>query len=573
MVLHLGLQYFVPHIPWQPNHHGIRIWADLRDGEVESAELAPNHGYGYLIALHGAYEYLFFRTIPVLWVSSIVSTVTLLFVFLLGVSLFKRDTPALAAVAILVALPVRMRISATEAMSVPLELFLVFALLMFSLFVDLGRRAYFLLGLGALLLAMETRLELMIFGPQIALSLLLLSPRKVFTLVRKSWGLIAALAAFPVLLLPRIVQMFQAEPRIAQIGPAAKRSAESGFGTPHNVAFNSFFSSDFTPTIFILLFVIGLIALLRTDRVKLLVLNLLWVPLSLGYIPWFDGVSTYVRCNANTQFALALIAGVGVDALVRAIGRWGRPWALPALACAGAAALVPGLIRSSAVLLYESPQLREFKLLTQADNVLPRDATVALLAPDESAPTVDVDYQEAALRLFPPQGSRRFESLTWLLSQRPENVSGLYYYVGTPCFRKKNGPGALADWVHPLCQQVFERFDLVPEAVSEVRPARIGIIEDFDEIYAPHVIGLYRIIGAKGKTVTPTSTSPVLSAAGTGLIRHASRPPFAHLPWPHKLETMLFLMAFFGVPLAWLLVIALRLTGWSSVRGRPDRAG
>lgn len=496
------LQPFVPHTVWQPNNHGAGAAIGLIDGGVP-ADMMPTHGAGSYLLLRTLHRFLFFGAVSIFTTAYVVSAASLVLLFLVARRLVRSDLAALSAALVLALSPSRLRIAATEAQTIPVEFFLLAAFLHFLLFMDTRKARFFLLGLAATALMMQTRLEFMLFGPALVATLfLVIDPRALLAALR-SRACLGGVGAFVLLMTPWALRLGIAiDPRAGSMTELAATtfSQVSRGWRDWRIFLNPFFDPRYGPRLFVALFGVGVVALALRNRRTLALAFMAWVPLGLFFGIHTGGLSTHIRTHAVSLFALALVTGAGVDALARivrfAVVRRG-------LVAAMAAGSVASLVPFGAFLGERYSSQVEFDFLLEAREGLPGDAAVAVLLPEDGPPSILTRQYQAWFLAPGTQPDRTVCGLNEL-RERHEDWIGTrptYFYRGAPCYVlpvQEDGPWPPEDpaWENPLCTRMFRDYDLEPVAEARLPRASNGFPHDHIQGDG-RVIGLYRIRGRK----------------------------------------------------------------------------
>jgi hypothetical protein len=405
------------------------------------------------------------------------------------------STAPLAAAAILLSLPARMRLSVSETEFIVLEALL----LAVSLFFALWRREkdHGFLGLAVLTCALAalTRAEMLALAPAFFVLHLLALRSGAPAAGLRSKVFLAAVFMSLLLTLPRALQILSlGSDRTANLpsNPLAVMSAD--WRTLH-----FFLDPGLTPPLFLGLSGLGLAFLLRRSRAVFLCVGA-WLGLvSLFYFRHLDCLSLKLR----TGLVLApLLAGLGGWGAWRLLLGLPCSWVRPGCVFLGALILASPLpYRGFLATLYTSQQ--EHGFLLRAAPVLPSGAYVAHLSVEESwsgRPVPGPATNHARLLALASGRPVRIMDLSRFLADVRDGQASsqpLYYYEGvtcltppTPAFGEPPDPG----YLHPLCRAMRERFRLTPLERAKVAGESLS-----PESIRPGggLIGLYRVEGAR----------------------------------------------------------------------------
>lgn len=484
----------LPHTVWHEHHPGAAL-ESVVSGPWTSAGRTL-HGPGSPVTLRLLRDVLPGRP-SVFTVNYAVSLASAWLLFLLVGALAGSWAPGLAAAAMLILLPARLRLAVSETEFVALEAFLLAT----SLFLVLWRRErdHRLLGLGLLAAALlgQTRAEMLGLAP-----LLLGLP---LILLRGAWpagaagspAVWASAGAAVLLSVPRAASILWWAGDRAGLAPLSGLSLSwAGLGK-----LNIFLDPSLTPPAFMGLCAIGLAFLAARSRR----LALAWTGqaglLSLYYLGHVDCLSLQIRTGLASQYLFIGLAGYGAWRLVGILpASWARTGGAAVCAVVLAAPLP---YRGFLAKLYSSQA--EFGFIQAQGSKLPEAAVVAHLSVEEAwslAPVRGPTTNHAKLLTLSAPGSLKVMDLSSFLDDvrparsgaRPEGPA-LYYYEGLNCLtpvsheaRRVEGK----DYRHPLCRTMERRFRLTPVALSAVT----------DESLAPEaprpgggLIGFFKVEG------------------------------------------------------------------------------
>lgn len=366
---------------WHSNQHGLDRVADVvANTPPGRANLGLLHGYGYYVVFQPLYR-LFDGAVDVFRLAVGVTSLALVAAFLWLRALWASDRTALLGAAVLAASPVLLRIGATESMYVPAMAWTLAALWLFELHLRTDEGRWLVLGLGAAVVAAQTRAELMALVPAwLVLSMLLRRP----SWLRTAWRRPVVVLAVPmagVLFLPRLLEVLAtpppddlrrtaadplADPRlfvldlVAALGvlalPWVRRGVVEGWrrlrlpSTPWvglatavglgAVAYGAWvwpnggpelrtwqIHAAFDPALEApwvgVLVVVGAWIGARRDPGVVAWAALAWAGAMWVYLPQYDCLSTFVRTSLSTWPLLAALAAPALDAVVgrgRALG-------------------------------------------------------------------------------------------------------------------------------------------------------------------------------------------------------------------------------------------------------------
>lgn len=486
-----GVHFFLikpllPHNIWHEQHAvGLLtgIGYDLYAGGLDTL-----HGpsYANILSLLGK---LFFGKVAVFSLNYLVSIVGII-LFFLWVRLKSGDGElALAASAMLLFLPVRMRLSTSESMYVLAECLLFASLLLTSVFSKTKDRRHLLLVIAAALLLMYARAEMLLLGPLIlAAYFFIAAPKLLRGLFKRPEIFVGALLA-----VPRAAELvLGADPRIAQATPPSGFSQFAELGLRGT---NAFFNPEYTPVLYMALFVVGAAHLFRKERRFSLFLHGSWILLTYFYAIHLSCVSLKIRTALPTQFIFVLFAAYGLMFLGRRFKKAGGGIRLAGLAAVLLAA--PLACRGFLGTLYTKQQ--EFLFLSRIAKRLPAESAVVYLS-EEDDPGIQQNrrYQKA---LLSPAALGLDKAPTALGIRRLLESLGrfefkdIYYYEGAPCFTRpwltgRIGPEPGEGYLNPFCASMHERFRL--EAVGTETVTKNSLSWDAIEGEA-RTIGLYRV--------------------------------------------------------------------------------
>ena len=482
---------------WHENH-GVSV---ALSAEAGFPGLTAMHGPAYASVLGGLRAVLP-GSPSVFALNYLLSTVSAALGFVSARLVLGDGRAALAAACLLLFLPGRMRLSASEDMANLVEFLSLSSMTFFLLAAKEPRRgAFFALGCGALVILANCRAEMLLLAPILgACVLLFLAPRAAPS---AAWTAAAVLGA-AALCLPRVLELIS-------LGDsrAGRFDFWNAWGRWGPSGLNTFLDGGYTPALHQILALAGLGAL-SWGRPRLCVgLNFLWLAPSVFYAAHLNCDATRVRTSLVGHFPLALMAAYGFSRLAErfAQDRFG-PWA-PNLALA--AALIPSAAHFSEFLGRNHLLQQDHRFLSQAAAWLPVGAAVVTLAQEDDPGLKQSRFYQNELvdaAVGGPWGKARFLGIRDFLDAKRGKGSGrAFFYLGGSCYRKPcTGAGveclkAPAGFVHPLCREMTEGFSLRALGVSSVD----GNTNGWDGV-APGggPIGLYQIMGVR---LTPEAGS------------------------------------------------------------------
>jgi hypothetical protein len=506
------VRLWVPHAAWQPSEHGFAVVTQIERGlkGLERLELAMNHGHAWSIVLGGLQRVVLRGSLTVFEINHALSVAGLVVAFVLARVLSGTDRVAVLATLALAALPMRLRLSATETMNACLELFLLSAFLYLALWSRTGRRSLLPVGLAALALAMQCRLEFVLFGPVLAGALVLAVTRGRLAARLREAGTWLSLAGFLAAVAPWLIYLaLSGDPRLRRTPDILPRLLGPLIESPG--AFTPWTDPSWTPVAFGALVLAGQWFLARRDLPLLVFADVFCLALALLYSHQADSVSTRVRTAATCAFPFALVAGYGMDGLLALAQRVPR---LPRAAGAAAAVALAGSIAASFVpcvpaLTRVHACQQEYAFLEEVERILPSPATlVTLTATDHGSAFVVTRHLEEG---FADTGSQRTVKSVAQALDAPDALLAVpgpdaYWYRGLPCRIPPVRPDTIPwrplvegpDWVHPACLAMEKRFALVPVAEREVEGGGEHLGLSPERMVTERArIGLYRIVGVR----------------------------------------------------------------------------
>lgn len=429
---------WVPRGVWHSNHHGFERLSDLRDGVPTAlANLSRLHGHGYYAVMRPVVS----LTGDVPLATQGVATLAAVGCFVWFRMLLRDDRRALLSAAVLVGTPAFLRLAPTESLYVPVLLLLAVMWVAFELHLHTRQARWFVWGVAATSLLMQTRAEMLAVAPllvgwmmlardpawlvhtarrpliltTLAVGAASLVPRLVSILSQPTMSnlsrpaidpvtdpriaLLAVLAGVAVTALPgvafpgswtrgrrsRKVALVAGALLVTGLWVAAVMSATGGvIGEPR---IHVFLDPARTPIWLSLLAVGGAVQLRgHSPRAFAFLVGALAIGLWF-YLPHYDCLSTYVRTGLATLPFFAVLAGVGIDRVGVALGR----------------RLPPRLVWSSiAVMLlatpwfhrgwlaHRYPRQQTWDLIQETRSALPTGARVVVLGDDDIAPAREV---------------------------------------------------------------------------------------------------------------------------------------------------------------------------------------
>ncbi len=477
----LGSRLLAPEVPWEAVHHGVKLWGQMTQGNELTAEGAIKHGYGCYVLPNVLLHDVFFGRVSLFTVFRLISAAALVPAFLFSRALFRRDFPALLTVLVLVLHPMHIRLSGTEPMFVPLELFVACFLLFYRVYIDTGRLGHFLTGTTALLLAMETRGEFLVLGPFLSALLFgFTSPDSWKRAVRPP--AIMALCAVAVLLIPRVLGNEVMDHGLRQVAPYMTYGLWGDVGPVFG-----WFNAVYTPVPLMVFCLFGIKAL-RGDRLLLRFLVLWWLSFTILSSAYYGDIRNYVRFNYSILLPPALLSAAGLEWLLW----WPRArWQAAPVWAAGAALIATGLWQCHPFLTTEFDVDQEFRLLERMETVLPANAHLLVFErEDEGRGHYALGWFNAAPGAHEV---RRIDSVEWFLSEDRRSEGGpFYYYRGAPCLGGV-GNNRAKPMLHPTCQALESRYHLIPLVEGSVHPTPFegGRLEGAFPVGG--TVGLYRL--------------------------------------------------------------------------------
>jgi len=492
----MAIKPLVPHTIWH-EQHAVEIVVQVEARQAEGG-MEALHGPGYPVVMKTLHR-IFFGRLSVFSVNYLISIGSVLLMFLLMRLAFAQTGPALAAASLLGLLATHLRLAATEDTHILVEFLSLLSLFLLLLFQRTGRRLPFGLALLALLLLMYTRAEMMLLAPLVAAAWVLsgLDGRRLLRLAQDP-GIWACLLAAAALCVPRAVEIVRlADPRIRQfLPPSDMLQHYKNLGLQ---GISPFFNPEFTPAVYLVLLVLGLVGLFKDNRRAFLFWNFQWLLMTYYYSTHLSCLSLKIRTAMASQFALVAIAAYGFHFVTRSLGSRNRIFAHLLLhGC-----LLVGLWNRRDFLTTLFTKQQEYGFLTAMVERLPSTSGLVYLSQADDPDLIqNREYQKHLVDFLANRTGKRVllvGARQFLKAQEKGSLGRCYFYKGVACYtlpRTRSRPVPPAEmkdpvYVHPLCRQIQDTFLLEP-----VQEATVGSkSHSWDAIEGDaRTIGLYRIL-------------------------------------------------------------------------------
>ncbi|MFH2202761.1 MAG: hypothetical protein ABIJ96_06585 [Elusimicrobiota bacterium] len=458
----------LPHNIWH-EQHAVGLLTIVEGSNMLEDLHGPSYR-GAMTALHAVSG----GKLSVFSLNYAVSCVSALLLFLLVFLLTGGSLPAQFAFAMLLFLPVHMRLSTTESVFVLAEFFSLLTLTLFLIAARTRRLPVFFLGLLSLVTVMHIRAELAPLFPLVLLVYLLGMRHRLPPGLYGKRGLWAGAAAVMVLGIPRALELLgRGDSRVTGGMPPQELLLTWLDRLPH---LNIFFDPGYTPAVYIALFLVGLAYLCKENRRLFWCVNMHWLLLSVFYLAHLSCLALRVRTAMTTQFVFIGTAAFGLHSLLQRLRQ--RERKIASIAALALVCALPALHRKFLRTLYTKQQ--EYLFLVQAARLLPDSSLFVHLSPtDQPGIRQNLEYQ---MRLIVHEAGKHGKTITPMgikafLDLPPDGEAGdAFFYRGVSCYsipRLTPEPphGGSADYVHPLCARMEERFELAP--VRSIEVARI----------------------------------------------------------------------------------------------------
>ncbi|MBI5883531.1 MAG: hypothetical protein HZB91_10560 [Elusimicrobia bacterium] len=498
----------IPHTVWHEHHPGAALESVLAGPWADAG--VTLHGPAFPVTLRALRGILPWE-VSVFSLDYLVSLASAWLLFLL-VSVLSggkgragggdlRAAPGLAGAAMLLALPVRLRLTVSETEFILVEALFLACCLLLAFWRRHRDHRFFSLALLAAALLGQTRAEMLGLAPALLLAALLILRQEWPSGFLRSAEVWAAAGLAVLLSAPRASQILAwAEERTIGLS-----SSPSGLSGADWTMINAFFDPSLTPPLFMGLAAIGAAFLLARSRPLFLLVVAHLGLVSVFYLRHLDCLSLSARTSLATGWVFIGVAGFGAWQVIESIpARWVRPaWAVLAGLVLSAAMPYRGFLSR----LYASQQ--EFKFLQEAAPRLPEAAVVAHLSAEEArsgAPVFGPSTDHARLlRLTAGKRIKIMDLSRFLADARPrDRMAGqavgtgppLYFYEGLNCLTPQ-ASGAwsvvVKDYLHPLCAAMEKKFVLTPVARTLVSGESLA-----PESPRPGggLIGFFRVEGA-----------------------------------------------------------------------------
>lgn len=440
-------------------------------------------------ALFGGDERTVFMT------NLVLASLTVPAVAVLAWFILRDWTSAIVCGVLLAILPLHLRFSASEDLSIPGVAFAVWGVAASLAYIDRRRWSDLLAASCALVLCFETRPE-MLLVPLVPLTYLVLTRPVATWKGLFGWPALIAVVVTGVLWGQRFLFLRQ-----------VNLESEHGASLPVGLAqlkLIAFFDGDLVPRPLLLLVVTGLLALVWKGRARMAVWLMTMAALFIAFpLRSFQNPPPF---NLRTQlFSFPLLLIVCSATMLLFSSR--RAWA--GALVVGVVALV-GVISCRAALAATADQQQEWAFIRDTAPDLPGDSGKLMTLSGGDLAGAGAHHRK--IDLFPEFVLRRehkklipidLDQLTWS-GDWPAPSHGLYYYEGMYCyFVLESDPSPTIDR-QPRCQAVRDRYVLKPVATRTIpgpgySPLRYRA--------PPYEIGFYEVVGLKaaGQPVPATA--------------------------------------------------------------------
>ncbi len=503
--------HYIPHSVWHSNSHGISIVAEIRNGPetIRAGGLSSIHGHGYDVLMKDLYHVVFMERLSVFSINYLLSVLSVIVLFFVVYVLINDERVALLSALFLAFLPVHLRLAATECTYIPVELYYLLMLFFIFLFIRTSRPRWFLCMLPWAFLMMQTRQELMLLAPLSIASSFLLFTKEQMQVLRSDKRILAVMLFFGILFVPRIFCMlYSPDHRSGELMRQLMLSMvwlrDIAFEPAVRAKFNVFFVSTYTPATYVLFFVVGLFVLVWTYPKLLSFLLVNIILFSFFYLPYWDGISTFLRTGLMTQFMFMIIMAAGVDHLLKLL----RNVRAAPMLCAGLmiCTFTVVLVSYRGFLLTIYSVQQEYAFLENVDTVLPKHARLVYFSrTDDPNTTGNKDYQIA---LLGGRSGRTFMGISEYLGASEEVLRGdTYFLLGAPCYKvsipidileqQRTSANAVPnDFIQPLSKKMLSMFVMVPVLDTVISRNNMSIFTDVITGDTARLV-LYKIVGRK----------------------------------------------------------------------------
>lgn len=426
-----------PHIILRDHLHDYgEMYAAFEKNPITSYGLTPRYIFLYSIAIFGESPEVLYNT------TAIIGSLSIITIFLMLYATTKNEKLALFASATLAFLPVHIKYSGSLALVIQSIFFSILTFTALFLHIRTKDKSLYFLSLIFLFLAMTTRPEMYLIGI-VFFSVLVFYNRLRFPLLYFSGIFIILITAMPQILfmLEDIILSNCAIGNCFIIGTTLGGRIHLFFNHNHN----TFLSPSLTPTIFILLYVLGSIYLLKKDK-KLFTISIIWTAIFffIHSSDLADPVLAESRFNLQYLVPFVIMCSYGIYWIRRISLRLKKRWIY---------LLVLTLIFLSPFFYLKmirsefNPQYEYDFMKSAAKNITPGSTIVVRR----------FDYSANSAKFFEIINPD-FKVVLISDSKDIELDDNVYYFQGLSCYRE------MEDWskMHPFCQMIREEFILEP---------------------------------------------------------------------------------------------------------------
>jgi hypothetical protein len=491
-------QTFFPEL----NHVSDRVEMLLRGGSAVSYYGVTGPAlYRLVNGFFGGEELAVFRT------NLVLASLTVPLVALLDLALFRSWPRALLTAFVFSVLPIHVRFSAGDDLSIPGLFFAVWSVMAFVQYWNTRQTWALVAATAGLVLAANTRPELVLLPLVLAGYVLLVRPVGEWRQLQQPAFLVATAYTalnilFRVLIMPRGDRLGFGNAMLNQVAGARPFSGIA------------LFERSLVPPVLVLMVLVGIYAAFaaREKRVTFWLLGSATLFI-VALVTTFKGPApSHLRTQLITLPFLIIVAVNSVRVLIQHIPLFTRT---PALSWAAVAVLlVVGFATRTKALVETGDVQQEWAFLRDKVASLPKGPGVLLSIANEPA-SADATSIEWRMDLFPQFLLQRHDKDLKVVDLEkialnddwptPDATNKVFYYEGMYCYSFVLGREQEVKKIHPRCQTIRDRYELKPIATESIPGPGSALL---GHAPPPYTLGLYEIVGVRSPEATPTAAIP-----------------------------------------------------------------